>query len=154
MTTVRILLVAALTILGMAVITLGLVPAVPEQAPQAAAAALLAVAVAVVLVLGALVRDLAGVPEEVQALEALVRQAEVQRAQAAEQASLHQAKEEQKEEFRHQEVVRAEVQARNQVLLAVAKTQPQPREVNQKALPLRVAGLAAVAKSKRTGKKK
>jgi len=138
----------------MAVIILGLAPVAPEQALQAAAAALLAVAVAVVLVLGALVRDLAGVPEEVQALEALVRQAAAQQAQAAEQASLHQAKEEQKEEFRHQEVVRAEVQARNQVLLAVAKTQPQPREVNQKALPLRVAGLAAVAKSKKTGKKK
>jgi len=138
----------------MAVVTLGLAPAVPEQALQAAQGGLLAVVVAVVLVLGALVRVLAEVPEEAQAMEALVRQAEAQRVQAAEQASLHQAKEAQKAEFQHQEVVRAEVQARNQVLLAVAKTQPQPREVNQKALPLRVAGLAAVARSKKTGKKK
>ena len=155
MTTVRILLVAALTILGMAVMILGLVPVAPDQAPQAAAASLLAVAAAVVLVLGALVRVLAEVPEEVQALEAQVLRA-VQAQEAL--ANRDQAKAKEEARFHPQAVVDqpAVVEAvQNQERSAAKKTQPRHQVGSLKARQMAmVAVKVEEAKSKKANKKK
>lgn len=155
MTTVRILLVAALTILGMAVIILGLVPVAPDQAPQAAAASLLAVAAAVVLVLGALVRVLAEVPEEVQELEAQVLRA-VQAQEAL--ANLHQAKAKEEARFHPQAVVdqpTAVEAVQNQEQSAAKKTQPRHQVGSLKARQMAMAAVkAAEAKNKKASKKK
>lgn len=155
MTTVRILLVAALTILGMAVIILGLVPVAPDQAPQAAAASLLAVAAAVVLVLGALVRVLAEVPEEVQELEAQVLRA-VQAQEAL--ANLHQAKAKEEARFHPQAVVdqpTAVEAVQNQEQSAAKKTQPRHQVGSLKARQMAMAAVkAAEAKNKKANKKK
>jgi uncharacterized SAM-binding protein YcdF (DUF218 family) len=154
MTTVRILLVAALTILGMVVMILGLVPVAPEQAPQAAAAALLAVAVAVVLVLGALVRDLAEVPEEVQELEAQVLRAvqaqEVRDSQVPVKVNQEEVRfHPQEEEAR----LRAAVQSQEQSV--GKKTQPRHQVGSLKARQMAMVVVKAEeARSKKANKKK
>lgn len=158
MTTVRILLVAALVVLGMAVVVLGLAPVAPEQALQAATAGLLAVAAAVVLVLAALVRVLAEVPEEVQELEALVLRAA--QAQAA-QAGRTEVPEEQLaiQAPVNQELTEEQLEVRAQAMQELARLgeaqiiQQQLQEVNPKTRR-RKAVRAEEAKSKKTNKKK
>ena len=157
MTTVRILLVAALVVLGMAVVVLGLAPVAPEQALQAATAGLLAVAVAVVLVLGALVRVLAEVPEEVQELEALVLRAA--QAQATQEGRMEVPEEQLAIQAPvNQELTEEQLEVRAQAMQELARLgeaqiiQQQLREANPKARHPKT--VVAVARSKKTNKKK
>ena len=154
---VRILLVAALVVLGMAVVVLGLAPVAPEQAPQAVEGALVGVAVAVVLVAVALARVLAEVPEEVQELEALVLQA-AQAQVVRDQVNLPPVRVKAEEDLFHLQAVAAQQKAvvQMQEQSEVKKTQPQHRVVSPKVHPavVEVVKEVAVARNKKAGKKK
>ncbi len=153
---VRILLVAALVVLGMVLVVLGLAPVAPDQALQAVEGALVGVAVAVVLVAVALARVLAEVPEEVQELEALVlqaAQAQVVRDQVNPPPVRVKA-----EDLFHLQAVAAQRKAvvQMQEQLEAKKIQPRHQVGSLKArqMAMVVVKAAEEVKSKKAGKKK